>query len=1090
MKKLPVRLIVAFAVLQGLLHGGAASATDVATRPINAGGLVKPNVIFGFDDSSSMEWDVLLDTTQGMLNWDTGAKSAWNAAGTPLRPLDCSYGHLFPLSTDYWGKGGCYGDAVPPTPQFASMRSSAYNPLYYDPNVTYRPWKPAYFNGASRTFANSTPTAASSNPANATALTMNLTANQSVSYNMQNGMALPAGGTATKATSVTISYYPATYYVKMNAASPNVMLQDCVVDNSTCVKAPDGVSKLKRFEIKSGNAFPTGRSYTDELQNFANWWSYYRNRTSMAAASMGQALDQLSGLRLGVTYFSNKTLAAPTMYDADAASDSANRRSVAGLIYRATVNQGTPTYDALANIGYQYGNSNTIIQYACQRNNAFIVTDGFADRSYGTNLNVALPVYDKTLYTKNGANSWPYLPASTNSLADIALDYYTSMAGGVQKMRPDLALGKVPLQDQSVVNADRNPNLHMNTYAITLGVKGLLWPANTNPFGASIAWPTPPSIDTQQTIDDLWHATINGRGQMYTANNSIELAARIAEGLNDMNWATGGQAAVALRSSNLAAGDYVYQPTYNAKGWAGDLVATAIDKATSNISTTPAWQASTRLSANGWSNRVIATFDGTKGVAFTATNVGASLNPNGEYGSNDGLVDYLRGNRAGEGTTYRTRTSLLGAVLNAQPLVASADNVIYAATGEGMLHAFDMSTGDELWAYAPAAVLSGMGASSQRTWSFRSLLDGTPSITQLGTTKLLVAGRGVAGNGYFALDVTSPRGMNVDTLAGKVKWEFPIQQGVTTAGLAVGKPLVAKTRSQGNVVLLTQGYNGSNDGTGRVYMLDAMTGVLKHTFSAAGGLATGDPGLAHISGLTESDGTVAFAYGGDERGNLWKFDLNSLTVTRIAQLKDASNLPQPVTSAPELMRVNGNIVVLVGTGRLLGLADMGSTQLQSFYAIKDSGPELTNARSSLAVRTLSAEISGRRNLGGSTAMDWSTGRGWYFDLPAGQQSNTNPLIVFGAVVFSANQISVSTCSGASYFYVADVRTGLNAAGLDYGGLLLRNDATVSATIVTVSSTGIVRGLMQDSTGGWQQPPLPPLQQSPIVRKSAWREIRR
>lgn len=343
MKRLPVRLIAAFAALYGLLHGVAANASDVATRPINAGGLVKPNVIFGFDDSSSMEWDVLLDTTQGMLNWNTSSKSAWDSAGTPLRPLDCSYGHLFPFSTDYWTIGGCYGDAVPPTPQFASMRSSSYNPLYYDPNVTYRPWKSAYLNGASRTFANSTPTAASSNPANASAPTMNLTANQTNSYNMQNGMALPAGGTASKQTSVSISYYPATYYVKMDPASSNTMLQDCVVDNTTCVKAPDGVSKLKRFEIKNGNAFPTGRSYTDELQNFANWWSYYRNRTLMAAASMGLALDQLSGLRLGVTYFSNKTLAAPTMYDADAASDSANRRSVAGLIYRATVNQGTPS---------------------------------------------------------------------------------------------------------------------------------------------------------------------------------------------------------------------------------------------------------------------------------------------------------------------------------------------------------------------------------------------------------------------------------------------------------------------------------------------------------------------------------------------------------------------------------------------------------------------------------------------------------------------------------------------------------------------------------------------------------------------------
>ncbi|HKW84007.1 MAG TPA: PilC/PilY family type IV pilus protein, partial [Burkholderiaceae bacterium] len=1061
MTKLPVRLRVACVALYGLAHGLAASATDVATRPINAGGLVKPNVIFGFDDSSSMEWDVLLDTTQGMLNWSSG--TAWSSTGVPLRPLSCSYGHLFPLGTDFWGIGDCYGDAVPPTAQFASMRSSAYNPLYYDPNVTYKPWKPAYLNGASKTFANSTPTAASSNPANPSALTMNLTANQSNSYNMQSGMTLPAGGTATKQTSVSISYYPATYYVKMNAASSNTMLQNCVVDNVACVSAPDG-GKLKRFEIKSGNVFPTGRSYADELQNFANWWSYYRTRTLMAAASMGLALDQLSGLRLGVTYFSNTSLTTPpTMYDADAASDSANRRSVAGLIYRATVNRGTPTYDALANIGYQYSNSPAIIQYACQRNNAFIVTDGFADRAYGTNLNVTLPTYDKTLYTKNGTNSWPYLPVSTKSLADIALDYYTSMDGSSQKMRPDLALGKVPLQDPSVVNADRNPNLHMNTYAVTLGVKGLLWPANSDPFAASISWPSPPTIDTQQTIDDLWHDTINGRGQMYTANNSIELAARIAEGLNDMNWAAGGQATLAARSPNLATGDSVYQATYNAKGWAGDLLAKSIDKANGNISATASWQASARLNTSSWSNRVIATSSGTTGVPFTAANVGAALNPNGDFGSNDALVDYLRGNRAGEGTAYRTRTSLLGAILNAQPVVSAADGVIYAASGEGMLHAFDMGTGDELWAYVPAAALAGMGASSQRTWSFKTLLDGSPSITQLGTTKLLVAGRGVAGSGYFALDVTSPRGLNSDALASKVKWDFPSQQGITTAGLAVGKPLAAATRSQGNVVLLTQGYNGSNDGTGRVYMLDAMTGALKHTFNAAGGLGSGDPGLAHISGLSESDGTVAYAYGGDERGNLWKFDLNSLTVMRIAQLKDASGNPQPITTAPELTRIGGSVVVLVGTGRLLGLADLGSTQQQSFYAIKDSGAELTNARTSLVARVLATRSDGRFRLESGALVDWSTGRGWYFDLPAGQQANTDSMIVFGSVVFSANKMSAATCSGASYDYTIDVSDGKNGAGRDYAGEPLA-DATVSGVNVVVTQ-GAAAGSTTGATGG-------------------------
>ena len=102
---------------------------------------------------------------------------------------------------------------------------------------------------------------------------------------------------ATKQTNVTMSYYPATYYVKMDSASSDASLRDCTVDGSTCVLAPNGVNKLKRYEIKSGNVFPGARTYVEELQNFANWWSYYRNRTLMAAASIAFQLVNSASVR-------------------------------------------------------------------------------------------------------------------------------------------------------------------------------------------------------------------------------------------------------------------------------------------------------------------------------------------------------------------------------------------------------------------------------------------------------------------------------------------------------------------------------------------------------------------------------------------------------------------------------------------------------------------------------------------------------------------------------------------------------------------------------------------------------------------------
>ena len=58
--------------------------------------------------------------------------------------------------------------------------------------------------------------------------------------------------------------------------------QPGTVDGVNCVDGPAGSGyKLKRYEIKSGNTFPSGRSYASELQNFANWYTYYRTRMQM-----------------------------------------------------------------------------------------------------------------------------------------------------------------------------------------------------------------------------------------------------------------------------------------------------------------------------------------------------------------------------------------------------------------------------------------------------------------------------------------------------------------------------------------------------------------------------------------------------------------------------------------------------------------------------------------------------------------------------------------------------------------------------------------------------------------------------------------
>jgi type IV pilus assembly protein PilY1 len=226
----------------------------------------------------------------------------------------------------------------------------------------------------------------------------------------------------------TITYYPATFWKKEN----------CTVDGSTCVTNYDG-QKLKRYEIKGGNTIPSGRTYTAEMQNFANWFTYYRKRRLMLGAAMGEVLENLTGLRLGVVAFNARS--TPTMYDADATAPALNRLAVTGKFYVAEGNGGT-THATMAYIRNQFDTNTNIIQYACQRNSSFIITDGFANDGA-----VAPPAYSQSTYG-SGA---PYQTTAGSSLADKALAYFTLR---LRSSTSPLPAGKVPLGNQTVANPD------------------------------------------------------------------------------------------------------------------------------------------------------------------------------------------------------------------------------------------------------------------------------------------------------------------------------------------------------------------------------------------------------------------------------------------------------------------------------------------------------------------------------------------------------------------------------------------------------------------------------------------------------------
>jgi len=1160
--KSTVQLAVSVLALFGLLAGVASHATNLAELPLKASVLAKPNVIFGMDDSGSMDSEVMLYNNDGAFWWDFNAASGWGVDAAHPNPAlvamtstwfnavgDASgrwrkMVYLFPNGTGLGNR--VYDDsandhfAILPTTQFAFTRwsgvfydtvaalyrsapsnpaqSPVHNPIYYNPLVTYTPWAPAQLSTGPVTPVNAPTNAARSHPIYG-AGTLNLSAPGGIPRSTDNntvftalpGMRVPAGSqrsvcnagngacggwvdvladeaaAAGGVTRVSMAYYPATYWVKEVCVPQNTSAA-----NDTCASAPDG-STLRRYEIKNGNTFPSGRTFAAEMQNFANWFQYHRKRKLMLAGAMGETMEGLTGMRLGVVPFNNLA-GNVTIYDADAAAAASNRLRVAGIFYEANGSGGTPTRETLRYIGEQFkrtdisGGRYNVIQFACQRNNAFIVTDGFANASA-----VAMPPWDGGKSAATWGTGPPYATTFDGTLADLALRYYTNNPRPPTDLVNGLAAGAL-----NATPSDTNTTLHMNTYGLTLGARGTLFLSeSTSPPNLAAAWPNPTANRSPTSVDDLWHATINGRGKMYLATTPAETALRISAGLDDILSQEGAQGGIAVSAVNLDRSDsQAYLGVYNPRGWAGDLTANPIDITTAAVSGVPNWSAATVLAARNWATRIVFSSSGAAGVDFSAASVGAIVNPDPAAFSNQTVVDYLRGNRAGEGDTVRTRSSLIGAVVNAEPVLARDERVVYLASGDGMLHAFDSLTGAEQWAYAPPDGLSNMGKSVQRGWVYQTLLDATPTYARLTTgRKLLVGGLGAAGRSYYALDVTAPRGITAAQAQAQFKWIFPAAGDAANRanmGFTTGRPVIARTAVEGNVVLVSSGYDNGlsiGDGRGRLWMLNPDTGAVIKTFRTTVGVAGNEAGLSAVSAFKEQDGMVRYVYGGDLLGNVWRFDLAAAGAGEIngellASLKDASGNAQPVTATPELAMVAGRRVVLVGTGRLLDVSDFGSGLTQSFYAIAD-GATLANARTGLVRQTYTRAT----DVMSANAVNWTTDRGWYVDLPAGEQANTDPIVAYGAVAFVTNVNGGSNCAQSSFMYLVDIGTGTKVVDSTFVSQTIATNATSSRVITLRVVNGKIIGVTHRSDNGVFQRELP-LGQVIRPAKNSWKEIRR
>ncbi len=965
--------LICAALLPLLLAPLTSLATTLTDVPMAVKNTVVPNVMFTLDDSGSMQFEVIPESSIVYLTFPRPGSSG--SSGTALYgTVYYSYGTFdgtakFDLANKY---SRCY-------------RNSSCNQIYYNPAVRYTPWS----NSDGSLMADATPTAAWFNPQNPGEGTMNLTVNNTYTRHW-----VLNDGTDPSAA---LTFYPATYFKYTGAGAAPTAVGDAanIAANYTLVEIKAASAPFTKAAARTDCAGATC-TYAEEIQNFANWFSYYRSRILTARAGAGRAFArQGTAMRVGFGAINKGSssidaVSTETIIRGVRDFSGTNRDNFFSDFYGHTMpTSGTPLRRALDDVGQyfkrtddrgpwgQSPGSTGGTQFACRQNYHILMTDGYwngaqagtagaranVDNTAGTTKTSsvlppppAAPVFPTFTYTP--AN--PFNDAYSNTLADVAMYYW------VNDLRSDMLNKVVP------PNA-KDPAFwqHLVNFTVGLGVYGTIPKATidaaftainaTPPTTApTITWPSPCDTCTSENVDDLAHAALNSRGNFFSAADPDSFAAALTDALDDIVARTGSAAAVAVANANVSSGDNAaYASSYYSGTWTGDLDAFPLDLVTGVPSTTSLWAsgtAQTQLDSRtpAVTDRFIVTYSGSgfssAGRQFQSSSatiggtIASKLSSAQETRLNtpsatDGaaVLAYLRGDRSGESAgTYRSRSHLLGDIIDSEPVViraparhyldsgyaafktaqASRTKMVVQAANDGMVHVFNATSGAENWAYIPnllidtsdpaSASTSVLNMLSRKTYAHRMFVDATPFAgdldfcntdgagCSLGTTDwrtLLVGGLGKGGRGVYALDMTTPNVASENGAASKVLWEFPNAGTDATVkantGYVFGRPIIVKTKAKGWVVLVASGYNNGTgadssggDGHGYLFVLNARTGALIKAIDTTVGATAAPSGLAQISAFVddaEFNNTVSHVYGGDLLGNIWRFDLSDLS---------------------------------------------------------------------------------------------------------------------------------------------------------------------------------------------------------------------
>jgi len=459
------------------------------------------------------------------------------------------------------------------------------------------------------------------------------------------------------------------------------------------------------------------------------------------------------------------------------------------------------------------------------------------------------------------------------------------------------------------------------------------------------------------------------------------------------------------------------------------------------------------------------------------------------------------------------RDWILGAFIHSRPVVIhyTDRSVVYAGANDGMLHAFDDQTGEELWAFIPQNLLSNLKNLTGEAIQF--FVDGPPKayIERDSSNNIisatLIFGERRGGDRYIALDVKIPD-------SPKFLWEispsaitFNTTVTNTTDYKELGQtwsaPQLGQIQGGKWVAFISGGYDENqdnqpvvaNDTKGRaIYVVDISNGNRIWSYSNA---KNSDMKYCIPSDIarvdTDANTYIDRLYVGDIGGQVWRFDISGLdpstwTAKIIFDSNKGESLKRKIFYPPDVTLEKGNYeMIFLGTGDREHPKD--TTKVDRLYAVKDQNPSTPLSEGNLVNVTQDLLQEGTDFQKTSTLNALEAQSGWLIQLNdnLGEKCLSNSVLFYGDIyyttftpVFGDKSDPCFLDQGIARIYALNYKTGNAVFNLDGVGTL--NDLTrsdrssvigasiPSGVIITfVGGTSVAYGGVG---GGVYRPPLP------------------